>query len=444
MTAVRPRSAMALLGDLRFGSFFFAKTFSLAGLWSHNVVAAVLAYQITGSVFYVGLVSVAQFGPQLLFMGASGVVADRGDKRGQIVLGRLICAAGSTTLAVWCLVDTGGDSPATRVMILVASLVMGIGLVLGGPALMAFVPALVREDEIPTAVRLDALPMLVGRSAGPALGALLVTWAGPGPALFAAAGPNLVFAAVVTMIRVDPPASHGSDADGSMRAALRHVRQDRRLMLILFGVVVIGVAADPALTLAPAIAAGTGGGARTVGVFASAFGIGAALGVVLMGPLERWIAGSQVVVAGLCVLGTSTGVLAVPLPVPVLIGAFAFAGAGMSTALTSLTALLQVAVPDSLRGRVMSMWLACFVGARPIAALLNGTISDVLSVPAALVFATALVAVTARVCRPSRLRVPSPEQREGKSAVQKDCAPLAHAEDPGQGLRPRPGTTNPR
>lgn len=174
-------------------------------------------------------------------------------------------------------------------------------------------------------------------------------------------------------------------------------------MLILFGVVVIGVAADPALTLAPAIAAGTGGGARTVGVFASAFGIGAALGVVLMGPLERWLAGPQVVVAGLCVLGVSTGVLAVPLPVPVLIGAFAFAGAGMSMSLTSLTALLQVAVPDSLRGRVMSLWLACFVGARPIAALLNGTISDVLSVPAALVFATALVAVTAWVCRPSRL-----------------------------------------
>ncbi|HEX2314796.1 MAG TPA: MFS transporter, partial [Thermomonospora sp.] len=166
MTEVRPRTALALLGDRRFGPYFFGKTLSLVGLWSHNVIAAVLAYQVTGSLLFVGLVSLAQFGPQLLFVGASGVAADRGDRRRQIIAGRLFCVAGSAALGAWCLVETG-DGLATRGMILGSSLLMGVGLVLGGPAMLAFVPALVREPEIPVAVRLDTFPMLVGRSAGP-------------------------------------------------------------------------------------------------------------------------------------------------------------------------------------------------------------------------------------------------------------------------------------
>ncbi|MEV0085397.1 MFS transporter [Saccharopolyspora sp. NPDC050642] len=184
---------------------------------------------------------------------------------------------------------------------------------------------------------------------------------------------------------------------------MRHVRLDRRLVLILLGVVAITVTADPALTLAPAIAEARGGGTAAVGVFASAFGIGAALGVVLMGLLERWFRLPQLVTAGLCVLGASTAALAVPLPVAALVGAFAGAGAGMSVALTGLTALLQVAVPDSLRGRVMSLWMAAFVGTRPFAALLNGGLADAISVPAALLVAAALVAATAWACRPGRL-----------------------------------------
>ncbi|MDA3624086.1 MFS transporter [Saccharopolyspora sp. WRP15-2] len=398
-----PRPALVLLRDRRFGTFFFGKTLSLAGLWSHNVIAAVLAYQLTGSVLYVGLVSVVQFGPQLLFVGASGVAADRGDRRLQIILGRLVCTAGSAALGVWCLLD-GSDGPVGRVMILAASLVMGMGLVLGGPALLAIVPALVREAEIPTAVRLDSLPMLVGRSTGPALGALLIAWSGPGAALFVAAATNVLFSAVVAVLRVDEPEERDPEADNSMRVAVQYVRRERRMGLILLGIVTIGVAADPALTLAPAIAEAAGGDTATVGIFASAFGIGAALGVVVMGPLERWFGRSQLVAGGLCVLGAATAVLALSPPIAVLVGAFAFAGAGMSVALTSLTTLLQVAVPDSLRGRVMSLWLACFVGSRPIAALLNGALADVFSVPVALVIAAALVAVTAWACRPAKMR----------------------------------------
>jgi hypothetical protein len=61
------RGSLGLLTDRVFGPFFVGKLLSTAGIWIHNIVAAILAFQLTRSAFVVGLVSVAQFLPQLLF-----------------------------------------------------------------------------------------------------------------------------------------------------------------------------------------------------------------------------------------------------------------------------------------------------------------------------------------------------------------------------------------
>ena len=70
------RAVIGLLVDPRLGPYLLGKTLSLAGLWGHNVASAVLAYGLTRSTLFVGLVSLAQFGPQLLFVGWSGAAAD--------------------------------------------------------------------------------------------------------------------------------------------------------------------------------------------------------------------------------------------------------------------------------------------------------------------------------------------------------------------------------
>ncbi len=95
------RSSWQLLKDPVFGPFFTGKLLSTAGIWIHNIVAAILAWELSHSALVVGLVSVAQFGPQLLFAPLSGAMADRGDRRRQLVLGRLIAAFGSGGLGVW-------------------------------------------------------------------------------------------------------------------------------------------------------------------------------------------------------------------------------------------------------------------------------------------------------------------------------------------------------
>jgi dipeptide/tripeptide permease len=83
---------------------------------------------------------------------------------------------------------------------------------------------------------------------------------------------------------------------------------------------------------------------------------------------------------------------------------FGVCGLAMTLAFTSITTLIQNRTPDVLRGRIMALWFVGFLGARPVAAALNGLLADTVSVDAALVATAAVVAVAGFLCRPGRLR----------------------------------------
>lgn len=399
------RGAGRLLLDPVFGPYLAGKTLSLVGLWLHNLVAVVVGYQITGSVTFVGVLSLVQFGPQILLAGWSGSLADRSDRVLQIMIGRVLTLVASAALGLWCL--GGTDRPGSVIVLLATSLVMGVGLIVGGPAMMTLVPDLVRPPEVPAAVRLDALPMLIGRTFGPALGGLLMTTVGAGPTFLAGAGMNLAFLTVLMVIRPRRDAVRVTDStDSSMGAALFFLRKRPRLAVLLTGVTAASYGADPSITLAPAIAERGGLGAGAVGIYSAAFGAGAAVAVMVMGPLARRVGTPRLITGALALLILANAGLALPLSLASAVVAFTCAGAGMSVALTGCTTLLQLAVPDEFRGRIMSLWLVGFVGSRPIAALVNGVLADLISVAAALGFVALVNLAALMFCLPRRTAPP--------------------------------------
>jgi MFS family permease len=403
---VAPRGSLKLLADPIFGPFFAGKLLSVSGIWIHNVVAAILAFQLTGSALVVGLVSVAQFAPQVLFAPLSGAIADRGDRRKQLVIGRLIVAAGSGSLAVWvALVGVNGLPGAAPVV--AAALVVGIGFVVGGPAMHAMLPTLVRPNELAAAVALNSVPFTVARAGGPAVGALVAAYAGPAVAFAIAAVANLAFAVVMASLPIRGRTVQDPSADGSVRAGLRHLRVDPTLVLLLTGVAAVGVGADPAITLTPSLSAGLGRGSQLVGVLASSFGLGAGIALVGLTLMRRWLGLRRLGALGLTVLATGMLALMSASGVGLAILAFGVAGVGFTFALTSLSTQIQERLPDALRGRVMALWSLAFLGSRPFAAAVNGTIADTWSVEAALLTVAIVLLVAAWLCRPSRL-APAP------------------------------------
>jgi MFS family permease len=373
---------------------------STMGLWIHNIAAAIVVYELTRSASLVGLVSIAQFAPQLLLAPYTGARADRGDRRRQLVGGRLLAAAGSLGLAVW-MAAFGLSGTAGIAAVVVAAVVVGCGYALGGPAMHALVPSMVRPSELVPAVALNNAPFTIARAAGPAVGALLATQGGAVLAFAVAGAGQLLFAVAVALLRlreqVRPPAK-----DSSMRAGLRHLREDKVLLRLMVGTAAVGIGADPVVTLTPAISHGLGEGSALVGALASAFGVGAVGAYLVLGPCRRLLGLDRVGPAGLLLLVAGlVGVAAAGQAAPALV-AFGIAGAGLTFSLTAYTTLIQQRAPEEYRGRIMALWSVAYLGSRPLAAGVNGAVADLVSADAALLVVAAFMAAGAWLTRPSR------------------------------------------
>src|SRR5690606_36803199 len=124
--------------------------------------------------------------------------------------------------------------------------------------------------------------------------------------------------------------------DYRVRAALRYVWRDRPLLLALLAMATVGFAADPSITLTPVMADALGGGAQLVGTLSAAFGIGAAVSMVVLAVLRGRVVSAWVSSIGLGLLGAGSALLAVGSGTTAAVAGFAVAGLGFGWAMTGL------------------------------------------------------------------------------------------------------------
>lgn len=379
--SVRPKNALAMLADRTVGWYFAGKVLSTCGMWVQNIAAAVLMYELTRSAFMVGVVSVAQFlGPLLLAMWA-GALSDRVDRRLLLMAGRLLSGTAVVTLAV-TLAVAGVDGFGGPVVLIAAVLVMGVGMAVSVPAMQALVPALVAPEDLEPALALSSAAPSFARTVGPALGAGLLVLGGPALAFAVAGVSHLLFALVLVFIRPRNSSPRPTERP-RLLGGLRYLTDDRQAGKLMLGVAALGVGADAVVTLGPSKAEQLAGGSELVGIMASAFGLGALVMLVLLGPLRRRMTLRTVGTSGYWVLGAGLVVAGVAATPPQATAGMFLAGAGFILGTVALNTRIQRRIPDHLRGRVMAIWVVAFAGSRPFAALLNGSVAELVSVPAA-------------------------------------------------------------
>lgn len=381
-----------------FGGFLGGKVVSTCGMWVQNIAAAVLMYELTESNLMVGAVSTAQFVPMLLFSLWAGALTDRIDRRRLLIAGLVLSGVTVVVLATLLFV-LGPEEFGGEAALLAAVFLAGTGWAVSMPPMQAMVPALVPARDLEQALALNAVAPSLGRTVGPALGAGLLLLGGPALA-FAIAGPaHLAFAAVLVVIR--PRAEARSGARVRILGGFRYLRDDHKAAMLVLGGAAVSFGADPVMTLTPALAAGLGGDDETVGLFASAFGVGAVIAVVALRPLRKVVTLRLLGVYGFWVLAAGlVGVALSPAVIPASAG-FAVAGTGFILATVALTTRIQRRVPDELRGRVMALWGLAFLGSRPAAALLDGLIADAVNVQAALLTAAVISLISSLLARVS-------------------------------------------
>jgi MFS family permease len=151
-------------------------------------------------------------------------------------------------------------------------------------------------------------------------------------------------------------------------------------LLIMLGIV--SVTAMPYTVLMPIFADSIlHGGAKAMGTLMGATGIGALLGALLLATrenlkgLNRWVA-MAASGFGVCLMAFAMSRcywLSLVILVPV--------GFSMMIQMGSSNTLIQSMVPDSLRGRVMSVYSMMFMGMAPIGSLLSGAAADRFGAP---------------------------------------------------------------
>lgn len=379
---------LAALRNRRFTAYLFAAGSADAGFWVSLIAQGWLVVRLTNSPFWLGTVAAVSQLPFLLFSLAGGDLADRFPRRLVIAANNIamIAIAVGTALAI-------ATGTITVWWLAVLGFLAGTINALEHPVDRAWVVDLIRGRDLGTSIALSSLEWSVARTAGPALGGLIVAVAGVafGYAAYALMVVPIIVLALVsrTTNAKDDDATHDArSADARMREIVA--------FCIFIGAFTAGV--TPYIAFLPDIAKNTFHlDARGYGAMAAAGGIGAiagGVGLSLIGEVQR--KGRVVAVtalAGALLLAAFALTHAIELAIVLL--------AAMGAVDTLMYALANTYVQqlsgNAARGRANAIFSLAFLGGIPVGSAILGVASGRFGTAPTLAISALAVAVAAVV-----------------------------------------------
>ena len=346
---------------------------SNTGTWMGRVAQdwLVLTELTPHSSVALGIVTGLQFAPLVLFAPIGGMIADRFPKRR--ILFATQSALALTSLLTGILVVTGSVQ---LWHIYVLAFVQGIATALDNPARQTFVSEMVPHDSLSNAVGLNSASFNAARLIGPGVAGLVIASVSTGPAFFIN---TLSFVAVLfALSRMRPgelspaPRPRGK---GQIREGLSYVRGRPDIVLIMALVFVLGTfGMNFQMTTALMATAVFHQGAGAYGLLGSIMAVGSLSAALLSARREHPRLRILLVALAAFVVASAAAALApsyiwfAVLLIPV--------GLSALTVLTTANAMVQLSVDPAMRGRVMALYMAVFMGGTPLASPLIGWIGS--------------------------------------------------------------------
>ena len=383
----------AVLKNRNFFIYLVGSTFSLHGLWIQRVAIGWLAWELTESETWLGIIALSEFLPIMLFGPLFGVLADRLHRKTIAFCANIVNAMLAALLFVLVALEA-----IDIYLLFVVTLFLGLVSSAFQPVRMSLIPSLVPEELLASAVAAQSISFNVSRFLGPAIAGVAIATAGLAWAFAINAVTYLAMLAALLLVRLRTTRSGGEPSHffAELRDGIgytyRHVEIRQQLHIValssLFGRAVI--------VMLPAFAGGVfGGGSSTLATLTSVSGAGAVLAglcLTLLGSGERllWSTVVAVVATGLLMVllgATSSYALGI-----VFVAALGFAltlvGVGSQTR-------VQTMVDETMRGRVMSLWVAVAFSAPALGSVIIGSAADRFGLAATTVFSGSLCSLMA-------------------------------------------------
>jgi MFS family permease len=343
----------------------------------------------------VGFVMALQFGPQLLLLPVTGWAADHLDRRKLLMATQ--GAMGLLGLGLGILTVTG---VVQLWQVYVFALLLGVVAAFDAPARQTFVSELVAGPNLSNAVALNSASFNMARLIGPAVAGLLTAAIGAGWVFLINAATFGAVLLSLTLLRREKlyRAERAKRTRGGLIDGFRYVKGRPDIIVILIMVFLIGTfGLNFPIFISTMSVSVFHQGAGEYGILSSIMAIGSVVGALLSARRER--PRVSLLFAGAAFFGAGCALAAVMPTYWLFAAALIVIGVSSQTLMTTANGTVQMTTDPLLRGRVMAIYMAIFMGGTPVGAPIVGWVADTfgprwaMGVGAASGFAAALVGV---------------------------------------------------
>jgi len=393
------------LASRNFRIFWIGQFISLIGTWMQSTTQPYLAYRLTGQPIFLGLVGFAATLPTLLFTLPGGVFVERVNKRKVVIIMQAVMMGQAFVMAYLAL------SGAINIWhIITLAFVLGAANSIEITARQSMLIELVGKEALPNAIALQSTIFNTARVLGPALAApflLFLGNQGEGWAFFANGVSYLFVIVGLFIVRTRPQSkpSAGQSALGEFMDGQRFIRQTPIVLALIAMATVLGFFAFPFTQQIPVMArvmlAQAGDTQAAVAARNSALvtaqGVGALIAAVALTAFSAMRHRGRLLTIAQTVFGVAFLSLALTKTLPLALLFMVFVGWGTVAQLATTNTLIQLSVPDHLRGRVISTYLWSLQGVAPFGSLFIGWLAQNWGVQSALLLsgAVSLISVIA-------------------------------------------------
>jgi MFS family permease len=360
--------------------FFFGQSVSLIGTWMQMAAVSWLVYRITGSVFYLGLVSFCDSFPVFLGAPFAGVIADRISRRQIVILTQILSMLQAFILAALMFYNS-----ITLIWIILLSVFKGIINAFDMPSRQAFVYEMVDNDEdLPNAIALNSMVFNLARLIGPPIAGFIIALRGETACFFINGVSFLavIFSLYAMKLTRSPGAKHDGPILAGIKDGLKYAFGFIPIRAVLIYTALISLVAIPYSVLMPVFAKTILlGSSKDYGFLLGSVGIGAFLGALFLARRKTVQGLETVVVIAAAVFAAGIICFSFSRILWLSIVLAALPGFGVMVQMASINTILQTLVDDDKRGRVFGLHVMAFIGMMPLGHLLAGTVAHYIGSP---------------------------------------------------------------
>ncbi len=389
------RNALRVLRPGSFRRYIIGNAISDTGTWMQVMAQGYVMSTLTTKAIMLGMANLAAGLPMLLLTLAGGAAADRFDKRKILLVTQYLQIA--LAVSIGLLIQSGKIQ---IWQILAFAVVLGISNSFEIPTLNAFVPEIVKRDEIQSAIAVDRAVFHGSRVVGPALAGIFIGLWGAASAFFSNA---ISFIALIIALLTIPPRPRGTAEEEEKRASgikegFRYVAQDKPSLAMIGLIAATTVFIFPIITVMMPLYVRLvlGLGADRLGFLMGASAVGSVIGAIFLISIPRdkrvpFMMLNVGIVA--CAIFSLSRAPSFYLATALLV----FNSLGLAMNFGLANTIVQERAPDYLRGRVSAVFMLSFVGLMPIAGLGITGLSDLIGMRTALAIAALCYAAIALI-----------------------------------------------